>query len=417
MMSPIDASSMVSDSRTEAALLAYLESANFLAASTNSSRLVSRLKSDVQGKQLYQVHQDLRNIYFRFSNYREKVGALKDLLYNGASYLLSSNELITGQDIAQLLLEISSKHLQNRLTDSANQIRAEAEIELATASSRFHEQKGTVSLDICRQVSSIAIQLPDTELGRQKYIAEALRVLGPKTLNRDLLHNTLAITFWQHKNLVDARFHFLHCASLENAEDVAALLVEHNRLGGTKSEVDLFIAQFTFQLLCLQSPIDSPKPLGGGSKQDTQVQPNLTVSRKSRATIRSIADKVFSNYALKHPSLSQVDIPFSSLPLLNFTQFIISLLDSQLPESNTFTLLCDIYKTVWSRDPNYQSYLNRIGILYFGLLDRQKQQQGGFFNNILMSLFEGTDEDDEDGGDEEEESSPSNNMSLCDELD
>lgn len=113
--------------------------------------------------------------------------------------------------------------------------------------------------------------------------------------------------------------------------------------------------------------------------------------------------------------LSHVEAPFKSLPLLNFTHFIISTLDSQPPEQATFKSLCDIYKTIWARDPNYQSYLNRIGAMYYGIINRQKQQHGGFFNNILMSLFEGNDTDEGDCDDKE--SPPSNNMSLCDELD
>ena len=404
--------SVVDAGQAEEVLLSFMESPSFIQASTNASRLVSRLKCDVQSKQLYLVHQDLRNIYFRFSNRKEKIEPLNTLLYHGAMYLLSSNEIITGQDIALLLLEISSKLLQN-LHDSGD--RRKFEDELSDPRMKYHIDNKTVSLSICQQVTSIAVKLPDNELGKPKFIAETLKILTPKILNRDLLHHSLADSFWRHRDYVNARYHFLNCATVDNAEDIGNMLVEYHGMRANKNEVDLFISQFIFQLLCLQSPIDVPR---APCKQESANSCVFAISRKTRSTIKSIAAKIFSTYTLKHPLLNQVEVPFSSLPLLNFTYFTISILNSGHQEADVFKVLNSIYKTTINRDPDFQTYLTRIGTIYFGIVDRQKQQQqqGGFFNNILMSLLEGTDEDDDDDYDDDE-CNRSNNMSLCDELD
>lgn len=391
------------------ALLSYLNSPKFVKASSSSTRLVAKLKTAIIRQELYETHQILRTIYFRFTNYNEKVVALVDLLYHGAIYLLKYQEIVSGQDTASLLLEVAAKCLQINLDEGGQ----EARLNSANSSLTDHMMNNTLEMDICQKVSNLAIHLPDNEFGRTKFIADALRVLSPKLLNRNLFHNVLASKFWQKKDYTNARYHFLHCANLENAQDIAVMLVEFQCKNAYKSEVDLFITQFVLQLLCLQCPLDPPRlPNQNCRKQNTVASPNATVSRKTISTIKSIAEKIFLSYTLRHPSLNQVDIPFPSLPLLNFTYFIIILLDSNQPETSLFQVLCDIYKKAWSRDPNYQNYLNRIGTLYFGVVDRAKQhqQQGGFFNNILMSLLEGTDEEDEDSNHD------GNNLS-CDELD
>lgn len=390
------------------ALLTYLDSPKFITASSNSSRLVAKLKSAVQRQELYETHQILRTVYFRFSNYKEKVAALLDLLYHGSMYLLKFKEFISGQDTALLLLETAAKCLQNQL-ELGNQ---EAKSNLTNSSLTHHTMNNTLDIDISQKVANLVVELPDTDVGQTKFIAEALRILSPKLLNRDLFHNVVAKKYWLNKNYVNARYHYLRCASIENAQDIATLLVEYHCESASRSEVDLFITQFIFQLLCLQCPLDPPR-VPNQSKPNIVTPPNATISKKLRNTIKLIAEKIFSTYTLKHPQLSQVEIPFSSLPLLNFTYFIISIIDSNQPEGAAFRVLCDIYKTTWGRDPNYQSYLKRIGSIYFGVVDqaKQQQQQGGFFNNILMSLLEGADDEEEDSNRE------GNNLSSCDELD
>lgn len=387
------------------ALMDYLKSPEFVRASTNATRLVGKLESAVQRKELYETHQILRTINFRFISSQDKIVALRNLLFEGACYLLKSGENVSGQDIGTLFLDSAAKCLQKR-RDESNE---EANNELTNASLVYHANNNTLDFDISQKVAHIAISLPDTEIGRPKFIADAIKILNPKILNRSLLHEVLATQFWQTKDLASSRYHYLHCASLLNAKDVADLLVSYQTASANSSEVDLFITQFILQFLCLQSPIDPPN-----QKKTTPSAPSSRLSvnycKRSRSEIKLIAEKIFSTYTLQHPCLSQVCVPFSSLPLLNFTYFIISILDSD-KEASTFVMLRDIYKVTWSRDPNYNGYLTRIETLYFGIVDQSKQRQGGFLNNILQSLLEGAD--DEDG----ESNQEVNNLSSCDELD
>lgn len=389
------------------ALFNFICSSEFLEASKNATRLVAKLKSAVESRELYEAHQLIRTINFRFINNKEKLPALQNLLFLGSRSLLESKEYVSGQDIAVLFLESSAKRLQNYQEEN----RDDAKQQLSNPSLIYHSDRHTMAHEICSRTSQLIVKIPDTEIGQQKYVADVLRILSTKLLNRSLLHNVIAEEFWHHKDYVNARYHYLHCASLENAEDIAKLLVEYQTSCASKSEIDLFITQFTLQFLCLQCPLDPPKALNQTSTPTNHSNPSI--SRKTRSTIKSISEKVFYNYAINHPQLSQVSIPFSSLPLLNFTYFIISIIDGT-NETTTFETLRDLYKATWIRDPNYQGYLTRIGALYFSIVDPTKQRQnggGGLFNNILQSLLDGSDEN------EEETNLESNNFSSSDELD
>lgn len=365
-------------------LIKYLESPILVDASANATRLIGKLKQSVLVGQLYEVSQILRTINFRFVNSKEKLLALENLLYQGACHLLKLEEKVAGQDVATLFLEASAKRLV--VYREGNQ---EAKNQLILTNLNDHANNHSVDWEVCNKVSHIAANLPNTELGRTKFVADSLRVLTPSILNRSLLHNILANQFLQLEDYAEVRYHFLYCANQHNADDISNFLVQYQLTSETKSETDLFITQFILQYLCLQSPLDSP-----GLAHNTK--PNLApVSAKARHDIKTVADRIFSGYILKHPELNKKAIPFPDLPLLNFTHFILSIIHSN--EAETFKLLCDIYKSTWNRDPNYQGYLNRIGALYYGIVDKEKQRQGGgFFNNMLMSLLEGNDGEDED---------------------
>uniref|UniRef100_A0A6G1SMM4 Golgi to ER traffic protein 4 n=1 Tax=Aceria tosichella TaxID=561515 RepID=A0A6G1SMM4_9ACAR len=403
-------------------LASYLDSPKFVQASTNATRLVNKLKAAVGNQELYETQQILRTVYFRFINHAEKVDPLADLLYYGVVYLLERGEHISGQDIASLFLDTSAKRLQTRLDGSTDpNLNEQPTVQMCVKDYLNYEP---LALDICRKLSSIVVLLPDTEIGQTKFVAEAFKTLPPKLLNRDLLHEVLATRFYQIRDYPNARYHFLHSACVDR-QYVVFLLVEFHALKGTPSEVDLFIAQFVLQFLCLQLPTDSPVPSTGPGQsrhQRTPVTPsNLAVSKKSRKQIKETIRYIFLEYINRsyHPDLANIAKPYD-LPLLNFILLLTSILDSDKSEANAFKFLVDTYEKAWSRDPNYQSYLNRIGVLYFGLTDPAKQQQqqasggGGFFNNILMSLLDGPDDDDEEEAAAEQ---TLNALSSYDELD
>jgi hypothetical protein len=400
-------------------LTSYLDSPKFVQVSTNASRLVNKLKFAVDNQELYETQQILRTIYFRFINNPEKVDALTDLLYYGAHYLIEHGEHNSGQDVATLFLETSARRLHDRLENSTESNEHES-VQLGTLNC---SDRDNLCMDICRKLSSIAVRLPDTEIGQTKFIAEVMKLLSPKIMNRDLLHEVLANRFYQVKDYANARYHFLHSAC--KGKEVIHLLVDFQQERGTRSEVDLFITQFVLQFLCLQNPIDSPvvSTASGQSRhqRNNVAPPNLTVSRKSLRVIKQTVSDIFVGYTSHNSHLdpSNNTRPYK-LPLLNFISLLISILDQGKSEADAFKFLFDTYEKALSRDPNYQSYLNRIGVLYFGLSDPSRQQQqhasggGGFFNNILMSLLDVSD-------DEEQQDAPArptgDAMSYYDELD
>jgi len=382
----------------------FLGTAQFLEATTNSGRLVAKLRLAVKNRELYETHQILRTIYFRFINTKPKIPALEGLLYHGTNYLLDAGEEVSALDIAALYLETAAKFLKS-LHDEGGE---DAKLYLAEPSLKLHTEWRSPDLDISRKIANISVKLPDTELSRQKFIADTMKILAHKILNKCLLHEVLAHQFRENRDFVNSRYHYLHCASLENAESVGNFLIEYQSGSACKSEIDLFITQFIFQFLCLQSPSDPPRLCSQNSK--TVTAPTSPVIGKTRSNIKSVADRIFTTYISKHPQLRQTGTPFSSFPLLNFTYFIISMLDVDC-EATAFTVLKDVYKTSWCRDPNYQGYLSRVGTLYFGIVDQTKQRQGGLLNNILLSLLDDT-EDEEPSPRE-----PNNNLSPCDDLD
>lgn len=382
----------------EITLLEYLESPEFLSASTNATRLVSKLKSAVQRDELYETHQILRTIHFRFINSVDKILALKNLLYCGSCHLLKAQEYVSGQDIGVLFLDTCARCLQTYKDAGGS-----ASVDLNSASLLYHSTGKTLSWEVSLKAAEIAILIPDTDIGQRKFIADILKILTPTVLNRNLLHEVLAIRFWRSGDFPNSRFNYLHCATHDNAKDIADLLIEYQTGRANKHEVDLFLTQFILQFLCLQTPFDPPAP-----QKKAMPGQGIVVTPKTRSVIKSIAKKIFTSYLVQHSQLSHADnLPYSSFPLLNFTYFIISILDSN-QDADTFTFLCDAYKPAWSRDPNYKSYLTRIGTLYFGIADPAAQRQGGLLNNMLLSLFETGD--DEDGSTSPGETSPMDDL-------
>lgn len=360
----------------------YLNSPEFLKASSSVTRLVTKLRTAVEDGQLYEAHQILRTIHFRFISHKDRLKTLCDLLYLGARHLLNLEEIISGHDVANLYVESAAKFFQQRL-DSAmkDEEKDLLRSKLTYQNEIFHASHGTEDKDVSYNIARLMVELPENE--REKFVAETMRLLTSNIFNKQLLHLILARAYYHTlTNHVSARYHFLHSANEDNAIEIANLLIDFHQRFGNKAEAELFIAQFTLQYLCLQNPISSTSSI------------QSTGNRTTRDSIRKTAETTLLRYRTRHPQL-QGQLPTTTYPLLNFLNFITSLLDSDKDESRTFKALCDTYKPAWSRDPSYQSYLSRIGELYFGLVDqsRHQQQQGVFFNNILMTLLDSSDGD------------------------
>lgn len=390
-------------------LIQYLDTEFFIKSSTNATRLIAKLKLAVQKKEFYEAHQIIRTIYFRFINQKEKIRALEHLLYLASTYLFQYKENISGQDLAFLHLESVSKCLNYHHED----VGEEAKLYLAEPSMTVHKQKGTLDLELSQKVAKIAVLLPDSHIGRNKFIAEALRILNTKTLNTDLLQNSLAIELYMNNDFQNSKYLYLHCASKENTNQVADLLVSYHRQCNVSVEVDLFVTQFILQFLCLQNPIDTPNPYNSRKKQTTN---SSSVIPKTRSDIKCIADRILRLYAQRHPLLVEISWPYKSYPLLNFTHFIITLIDSN--EAPTFKLLREIYQVAWLRDTEFPKYLDRIAMIYFGVVDESKQRHGGgFFNNVILSLLDATDDDDCEDEFDKQDTKQDASISSSDELD
>lgn len=377
-------------------LVHYLDSSEFKQASANNTRLVEKLKLAVSKKEHYEAHQILRTIYFRFINVEAKITPLSILLYHSSLYLLQNMETVSGQDLAGLFLESSVKSLElfKHQSDPST---------AQNPSLKYHADGQTYYWQVCQRIADLAVRLPKTDIGQVKFESEVAKI-SPKLINKQLLHEVLAKRYWSTQDYVMSQYHYLQSASLDNAKDIAKMLIDYQLSGANKNEIDLFLAQFIFHLLSAHNPTDSPgkpRPPAAHQKDTPAGSSPLTVVGRTRGQIKEIAEKIFSNYVLQHPNISQSSIPFTSLPLMNFTYFIVFLLDSDnFRESATvFKKLCDLYQPTWSRDPNYKTYLTRIGNLYFGIVDPAKQRsQASFFNNMLASLLDASDDDDDDDG-------------------
>lgn len=363
----------------------YVASPEFMEATANLPRMVGKLKTAIEQNQYYEVHLILRTIHFRLIPSKDKHAALTDLLYKGSCFLLDKNEIVSGQDIATLYTDASA----TRLTSLLEEFPEKRNTELQNTSLSYHKSNSTIDYIIATNVANIAGQLPDSEVGLKKFLADTFKKLKFQILSKAILHETLAKQFWVKKDYPNSRYNYLYCANLENAKDISQLLVEYHTGSANRYETDLFLTQFIFQFLCIQQPLDvEPRP--GTSTSNRQNTTSASgIVRRTRLAIKNIAEKIFTSYILLHPQLEQETVPYTSMPLLNFTHFIISMLGST-NEAEMFTTLMEVYRTNWSRDPNYETYLTKIGTLYFGIAPPQRS--GGIFDNILQSLFDEGDQ-------------------------
>lgn len=141
------------------------------------------------------------------------------------------------------------------------------------------------------------------------------------------------------------------------------MLVQLSVDKGNGTEVDLFVAQMVLQQLYLNE--------------------------------KATAVKTFATFAKFHPIIARTEPPFA-LPLLNFLFFLLKCCDTgKLP---MFRALCDVYKTALARDPSFDKYLQKIGVVHFGAQPvAERGAGGGIFGDLIGQLFAGLDDDEGDG--------------------
>lgn len=178
-------------------------------------------------------------------------------------------------------------------------------------------------------------------------------------MGHPLMHKVIAQLMWNEGNLEQARHHFLLS---KDGNGCGQMLIELSQRKGYPNEIDLFVAQVVLQQLCLKEI--------------------------------SSAVETFQTYTKYHPKICRTDPPFI-MPLLNFVFFLLKIIESSRKLA-IFKKLCELYKPSLDRDPSYEKYLEKIGVLFFGAPQQpQRRAGGGIFGDLINQLFQGL-EDDED---------------------
>lgn len=149
--------------------------------------------------------------------------------------------------------------------------------------------------------------------------------LDPAVFDTTLLHHQFALVLWNEKNYPEARYHFLHATETCGVE-CASMLMEYQVRFGFPAEVDLFVAQFILQLLCIGR--------NAMTKRD-----EVRIAQEARATNGSgalnslddievkspqhaLANQTLQSFTARHPQIAKPRPPYAQ-PLLNFLWFLL----------------------------------------------------------------------------------------------
>lgn len=202
---------------------------------------------------------------------------------------------------------------------------------------------------------------------RETLVAKAVKwaALSGTEATKHLMHQLIAEILWDEGNLEQARHHFILS---KDSGQFAKFLIELSGQGYAK-EVDLFIAHTVLQQLCMKDG-------------------------------KHAATQTFETFTKYHPKIATTQPPFT-LPLLNFIFFLLKAIDTG--KLQMFRTLCELYKPSIERDPAYQKYLEKVGVLFFGAPVARQGPSGGIFGDLINQLFQGLDEGSGQGEDEDED--------------
>lgn len=349
----------------------------------SADRLLVKLRAMIENRQFYEAHQLYRTLYFRYQNW-DKFTELQSLLFEGAMLLLAKEQANSGADLANLYLDTVSKDPQMSSllsrTDTRNQ---------------FYERIG-----------SLYANIPANSNERTQFTINALK-LDSRIIDIPEIHRQFALILLKEKHYAEARYHFIHSASSMShgpppGPEAGLLLIEYHLSQGWKNEVDLFITQFVLQLLAIKPvKISNPSVLVKSSpnQPDCKCLSDLSLTLDANLPLRSaqhsLAVITLKTYTSKHLSIKKEEPPFQ-FPLINFIWFLVLLLPTG--DSALFKLLTSLYAVSLARDPEYKSYLTRIGEIYFGVSPPPppRRAPGGIFGNLLQSLFQENDSGESD---------------------
>ncbi|XP_055696426.1 Golgi to ER traffic protein 4 homolog [Lutzomyia longipalpis] len=312
-----------------------------------SVRGVSRIVKKLDGALEAQNYYEAHQIY-RSIYYRytaqKNYEELLEMLWKGVLYFIEFRQQTIVADLTSLIVDVLEK----------------------TTPRADHDEWIKKLGDILRDIGPIV----EREALLTKIIKWSSSINTGGKLGHPMMHKILGQVMWFENNLEQAKHHFLLS---KDGEELAQMLVQMSVRKAYRGEIDLIIAQAILQQLCLK---EAPT-----------------------------AQKTFSTYTKLHPEISAEQPPFA-LPLLNFLAFLLKLAKSGKLES--FKNLCDLYKRSTDRDPSYEKYLQKIGILYFGAPAPPARSNHGLFGDLVNQFFQGL---------EDEPSSSTNATSAVNDLD
>ncbi|EAT34855.1 AAEL002521-PA [Aedes aegypti] len=301
------------------------------------ARVLAKLESSIEAGNYYEAHQMYRTLYFRYLS-QQKYEELLDLLYQGALTLLSHEQNTSGADLGLLLVDTL-------------------------------EKSKTVAEGAEKWMQKIALllsKIPQNVVERETLLVKAVKwsaSVSKSQVGHPLMHKLIAQIMWNEDNLAQARHHFLLS---KDGSGCGHMLIQLSQTKGFPSEMDLFIAQVILQQLCLKET--------------------------------STAAETFATYTKYHPKIACSEPPFIT-PLLNFIFFLLRAIEANQRKLIVFRTLCELYKPSLERDPSYEKYLQKIGMIFFEASQPQRPQSegmGGIFGNLLNQLFQGLDDDLDD---------------------
>lgn len=300
------------------------------------ARVLAKLESSVESGNYYEAHQMYRTLYFRYLS-QKKYEELLELLYKGSLTLLNHEQHTSGADLGLLLVDTLEK---GKITEDAEK----------------WMQK------IALLLSKIAPNVVEREALLVKSVKWSASV-SKSQVGHPLMHKLIAQIMWNEDNLSQARHHFLLS---RDGSGCGHMLIQLSQTKGFPSEMDLFIAQVILQQLCLKET--------------------------------STAAETFATYTKYHPKIACSEPPFIT-PLLNFIFFLLRAIEANQRKLVVFRTLCELYKPSLERDPSYEKYLQKIGMIFFGASQPQRPQSegmGGIFGDLLNQFFQGLDDDLDD---------------------
>lgn len=211
-------------------------------------------------------------------------------------------------------------------------------------------------------VASVIEKIDANIVERETLIVKTIKWSSSETNQKNpTLHKLLAYIMLAEGNYEQARYHSLLS---KNGTLCAKILIEHSAKANA-SEIDMFIVQVVLNLLIL----------------------------KDKAT----ATDTFMYYTKHHPKIKTSQPPYKT-PLLNFAYFLLNIIDDK--KLQTFTTLCDLYRTALTRDAEYEKKLEKIGTFYFNApVKQQNIRSGGLFGDLFNQLFQELENDSGDDSD------------------